>query len=66
MSFPPSKYSPEFFKPYKSENNSCCRRDCPVSQEIKIIKKRGCYIRYNVGGVMSYNAGSNQAVHKSC
>ena len=44
-----SKYQPEFYKPYKPENNSGC---CPCSrkkvEEVSIPQvRRYCYIRYD-------------------
>jgi hypothetical protein len=65
MAYPPSIYSPEYFKPQKPENHACCGGACGVPPEEKIIQKRGCFIRYKVGGTTSYKTGGSSS-YKTC
>lgn len=65
MAYPPSKFSPEYFKPQKPENHSCCGGSCGTPTEHKVIQKKGCFIRYKSGGMMSYQSSSGTS-YKTC
>lgn len=61
MSYPPSKYSPEYEKPQKPENHSgCCGGGCPKNlPQVEGKKKPSscCNVRYNAGRNRSTTAG---------
>lgn len=66
MSYPPSIYSPEYYKPQKPENHSCCGGSCPTQPtQHKVIQKRGCQIRYSSGSNFTYKSGGSTN-YKTC
>jgi hypothetical protein len=66
MAYPPSKYSPEYFKPQKPANHSCCGGGCGTPTEHKVIVKRGCFIRYQVNSSGTTHRSSNGSSYKTC
>ncbi len=66
MSFPPSKYSPEYYKPQKPENHSCCGGGCGAAPPEKETIKRGCFVRYKIGNTSFYKVNGSSSNYRTC
>lgn len=56
--YPPSKYSPEYTKPWKPLNNSgCCQNSCGEVLSFAPISRHGCSSSYYSGSCNHTNFG---------